>query len=260
MRKKSFTVSFGETFRNISNSWQNLPLLSPSTSERRCITPVGEVPRDPKCICTDDPCMCKHSYFTIRESLSSFQDDLHNLNMKSHSCTNVAELYNSELGRNSKSFENLASKLNEIFHYKPSQRKSFCTSRFRADKSPLRSPTKKSTINFGKSIFLSKMLKQSDLLRKTGSLTDLTGEGPGGTNALRPPSPLSPLPPSDNNLLKPCNKPCSGRNQSSLMLVRVLTILFFYSFFLCFLSVWWQSFIYPVRKTTRPQELVTSGW
>lgn len=239
--------SFGN--RNLSNSCQNLATspLSYNALERRCVTPITEIRRDLNCVCNDVPCLCKNSYFTVREDWSGkpprFFPNPPHLNSKSQSYTNVSEFYGAGLRRNSHSFENLASKLNEIFNNKLDSPE---TGSFqflnqpkppRIDKSPNRSPTKKNPMNFEKSIFLNKIMKYKDTSKKFGSLNDLNiGEKNKSCvlNQKQISQPLFPLQyqlSPDRPLHQPCYfKPSHGKvpgNQSPLLLVRLVNLFFF---------------------------------
>lgn len=222
-RRKSSTVCGGELFtdRTISNSWQNLSSGRLSPFERRCKSPLGKTHSN--CICGHKPCVCGNSYHTIHRTsegnwnscpLNELEDC--NLNKKSQSCSNVAELYSPGL-RNSHSFENLATKLSEIFQNNLKTPGGLSSGRrSRVDKSPLRSPTKKMPVNFEKTIFLNKIMKNQET-KRFGSLSDLSlGEKVGGGVPSRrkmhsqchitQPSPSSPEKLLPSYFLSPCRK------------------------------------------------------
>lgn len=138
-----------------------------SPNPRRCVTP-SETPR---------------SYFTVHEwrSLSSprvSRDDC--FHSKSQSCSNMSE-FKHMMRRNSRSFENLATNLNEIFRH-PVKTQSLQSLLLKP-----KSPTKK--LNFEKNIFLNKLLKGS---RDYGSVNDLSSLKKNSNLGDEPLLPLSP--------------------------------------------------------------------
>ncbi|KAK6639894.1 hypothetical protein RUM43_008169 [Polyplax serrata] len=231
-RRKSSTVCVGELFsdKKMSTSWQNLTgRLSPS--EKRCPSPAGNFHQSTSdCICGEMTCRCSNSYHTIHRTTQSnwlttplSELDDCGLNKKSQSCSNMADLFDPQLMRNSHSFENLATKLSEIFQSNPKSQGGLSPGRrSRMDKSPLRSPTKRNAINFEKTMFLNKLMK-SEEGKRSGSMSDLSlGEKLLGVPSMRRKQVSQCHIPRFSNLLSPpdrllqSNIVSSGRKYSEI--------------------------------------------
>lgn len=214
----------------MSTSWQNLTgRLSPS--EKRCPSPGGNFHQSTSdCICGELTCRCSNSYHTIHRTTQSnwlttplSELDDCGLNKKSQSCSNMAELFDPQLMRNSHSFENLATKLSEIFQSNPKSQGGLSPGRrSRMDKSPLRSPTKRNAINFEKTMFLNKLMK-SEEGKRSGSMSDLSlGEKLLGVPSMRRKQVSQCHIPRFSNLLSPpdrllqSNIVSSGRKYSEI--------------------------------------------